>query len=150
MNKLSINLRIYGLFIQQHKVLLSDEFRLNKRMTKFPGGGLIPGEGTIECLQRECLEEMNQEIKVIRHFYTTDFFQRSQLIYPTQQIISIYYLAEFKGEIQFKVAENPFDYASEKEGSQSFRWENINELSMEMLSMPIDRIVLKLLKEASV
>ena len=29
------------------------------------------GEGTVDCLKREMLEECNQEIEDIQHFYTT-------------------------------------------------------------------------------
>jgi len=38
-------LRVYGILINQHnEVLLSDEFMLDMKMTKFPGGGLNFGE----------------------------------------------------------------------------------------------------------
>ena len=59
---IKMNIRVYSLIINnKHEVLLSDEFRLKQNMTKFPGGGLIPGEGTIDCIHREALEEFNQE-----------------------------------------------------------------------------------------
>jgi len=44
-------------------------------MTKFPGGGLQFGEGTIDCIKREFREELGCEIGVLKHFYTTDYFQ---------------------------------------------------------------------------
>jgi 8-oxo-dGTP pyrophosphatase MutT (NUDIX family) len=47
------NIRVYGLVIRQGKVLLTDEIRFGIPMTKFPGGGLKPGEGTVDCLRRE-------------------------------------------------------------------------------------------------
>ena len=70
-------IRVYGLVINpQNEVLLTDEYRYETNMTKFPGGGLHYGEGLIDCLKREFREECNgQEIENIRHFYTTDFFQ---------------------------------------------------------------------------
>ena len=139
-------IRIYALFIENGKILLSDEYRFNKRMTKFPGGGLHAGEGPIECLERECLEEFNQEVIVLDHFYTTDFFQKAYF-YENHQLISIYYLAKFKTKIKFKIAQKPFDFEEEKEGSQSFRWESIETLQENDLTFPIDRVVLKLIKK---
>jgi ADP-ribose pyrophosphatase YjhB (NUDIX family) len=94
------NVRVYGLLQFENKILLADEIIKGMYITKFPGGGLEFGEGTIDCLKREFLEELNQPIKNIRHFYTTDFFQVSAFN-PNHQIISIYYLAEPLGELNF-------------------------------------------------
>ena len=41
------------------EVLVSDEIIKGNYYTKFCGGGLEIGEGTIDCLKREFLEEMN-------------------------------------------------------------------------------------------
>ena len=74
----SFNIRVYGLFVKDKtEILLADEKRFGMNMTKFPGGGLKPGESTIACLKREVKEELNQEIRIIRHFYTTDFYQKA-------------------------------------------------------------------------
>lgn len=87
------NIRVYGLVINDKKqILITDEFRLGMRMTKFPGGGLRFGEGTVDCLRREFREELNSEIEIIRHFYTTDYYQPTMLLDVPQQLISIYYL----------------------------------------------------------
>ena len=62
-------IRVYALIINgENEVLLSDEFRLGMRMTKFPGGGLQFGEGTLACLKREAMEDIgfdssNQNLK---------------------------------------------------------------------------------------
>ena len=90
------NIRVYALIFNTNNnaVLISDEFHLNMRMTKFPGGGLDFGEGTLECLKREALEEFGQEITDLEHFYTTDYFQKAHF-FENQQLISIYYKAKF-------------------------------------------------------
>ncbi|MCL7987781.1 NUDIX hydrolase [Sphingobacterium sp. lm-10] len=85
------NVRVYGILVnKQNEVLVSDEQLGNFAFTKFPGGGLEYGEGIIDALKREFLEECNLEIEIIKHLYTTDFFEKSS--FNDSQIISIYYL----------------------------------------------------------
>ena len=89
------NVRVYGILVnKQNEVLISDEQLGNFAFTKFPGGGLEYGEGIIDALKREFIEECNLEIDVIRHLYTTDFFEKSS--FNDSQIISIYYLVRPK------------------------------------------------------
>lgn len=140
-------IRVYGLIVNiNHEVLVSDEFQLNMEMTKFPGGGLNFGEGTIDCLKRELMEECSQEIEDIRHFYTTDFFQKA-LFWPNHQLISIYYLAKIKDPIRFKVSGKAFDFTKRTKGSQSFRWIAADKINPEEFTFPIDKHVAHLLKE---
>jgi ADP-ribose pyrophosphatase YjhB (NUDIX family) len=141
------NIRVYAIILKdKFHVLLSDEFMMDMKMTKFPGGGLNYGEGPADCIRREAMEEFNQEIEIIRHFYTTDFFQES-LFHKNHQIISIYYLARFPEPEKFKISATPFDFTEMKNGNQSFRWEDIRKLTEEDLTLPIDRIVLGRLKQ---
>lgn len=143
------NIRVYGLFINDRKeILLTDEERFGIRMTKFPGGGMRYGEGTIDCLKREALEEFGQEIEVLEHFYTTDFFQKSQF-HDDHQIISIYYHTRFIEKEKFRISKIPFDFKDQKDEIISFRYKLITEISEEELSFPIDRQVIKMLKSAS-
>jgi 8-oxo-dGTP diphosphatase len=141
-------IRVYGLIVNgENEVLLSDEFRMNMKMTKFPGGGLIYGEGTIDCLKREFIEECKgQEIENIRHFYTTDYFQEA-LFYKKHQLISIYYMADLKMPLRFHVSKNSFDFDEMNDGNQSFRWLNLKEADTAILTFPVDRLVLKKLKQ---
>jgi len=139
-------IRVYGIFInQENEILLSDEFMLDTKMTKFPGGGMIFGEGTIDCLKREAMEEMNQEIEIIEHFYTTDYFQPAYF-FDNHQLISIYYLSKFIEPLKFKVSTKPFDFAELKNGNMSFRWKKISELSEDELTFPVDKKVVELIK----
>ena len=140
-------IRVYGLILNnENQVLVTDEFQLNVKMTKFPGGGLVFGEGTIDCLKREMLEECKQEIQDVMHFYTTDFYQKA-LFREDCQLISIYYLARPKGPIQFRISERPFDFQDLKNGNQSFRWVSAGQIIPEDFTFPIDKHVAHLLKE---
>jgi 8-oxo-dGTP diphosphatase len=97
------NLRVYGLFIHEGSILITDEYRMGQLLTKFPGGGMQLGEGTLECLKRECMEELEQEIHIKCHFYTTDFFQPTFFLPQTEQLISIYYMAALTDPGQISV-----------------------------------------------
>ena len=101
-------IRVYGIVInEKDEVLITDEFQQGMKMTKFPGGGISFGEGTIDCLRREFREECNgQEIKNIRHFYTTDYFQKA-LFYENHQLLSIYYLADLDIPICINISNKP-------------------------------------------
>ncbi len=142
------NIRVYGILINSNnEVLLTDEFRLNMNMTKFPGGGLKYGESTIDCIKRECLEEFGQEIEVIEHFYTTDFFINSMLLNSKKQLISIYYLIRTKEKIGFKLVDKAYEYTQNIDGPQCFRFVKIGELSEADVNFPVDKKVVQLLKE---
>lgn len=139
-------IRVYALIVNElREILVTDEFQLNTRMTKFPGGGMHFGEGTIDCLRREMLEECNQEIENIEHFYTTDFYQKA-LFYDDCQLISIYYLAKLKGELNFKISDRYFDFEKMENGNQSFRWVSVNKIIPDEFTFPIDKHVAHLLK----
>jgi len=140
-------IRVYALIInEKREVLITDEYQLDMKMTKFPGGGLHFGEGTIDCLKRELMEECNQELEDIQHFYTTDFYQKA-LFWDDHQLISIYYLAWIKGELQFKISEKPFDFQEMQNGNQSFRWISASEINPDDFTFPIDKHVALLLKD---
>ena len=139
-------IRVYGLIINsKNEILISDEFQLNMRMTKFPGGGMEFGEGPVDCLKREAIEELGQEIEVLDHFYTTDYFQPAYF-YDDSQLISVYYFARFKEPVKFKISDKPFDFEQDRNGNQSFRWESIKKIKPEDFSFPVDQKVVGLLK----
>jgi len=140
------NIRVYGIVINENEeVLLTDEYVLDQKMTKFPGGGLQFGEGPADCIRREAREETGQDIEIIKHFYTTDFFQKS-FFHKDHQIISIYYIIRFKEPVKFKISKVPFNFPELKNGSRSFRWIKIKDLTDDVLTLPIDKHVASLLR----
>jgi len=139
------NIRIYGLFTSDGKILVTDEFRLGIFMTKFPGGALEFGEGSIECLKREFMEEMGSEITNIRHFYTTDFYQPTTLLPSEMQLFNVYYTVQIKQPYKFTVTEKKFDIPA-IDGAQSFRWMKIPELKDEDFTFPIDKFIVRKIK----
>ncbi len=140
-------IRVYGLIFNEMKqILLTDEYQLDMKMTKFPGGGLEYGEGLIECLKREIREECNgQEINNITHFYTTDFFQEA-MFYKNRQLISIYYRAEISEPLRFRISDRPFDFNEMKNGNQSFRWISASELNPSEMTFTVDKYVAGLIR----
>lgn len=139
------NVRIYGLLINDNEeVLVSDEYQNGCSFTKFPGGGLEYGEGTIDCLKREFVEECEgMKIEVLNHFYTTDFFQKSA--FDESQVISIYYLIKSMEPISLSIKTKKYDFEEFKDGAQQFRWLYIPNLNEDQLSFPIDKKVASLL-----
>lgn len=129
------NIRVYGLLIQQNKILLCEEIIHGNKIIKFPGGGLEFGEGTINCLKREFKEELGIEISDISHFYTTDFFVES-IFRSTDQVISIYYKV---------VYEDLIDLSKYNTSEINFFWKELNELNVEDVTLPIDKVVVELL-----
>ena len=148
-----LNVRVYGILInEKNQVLVSDELIRGGYYTKFPGGGLEFGEGTRECLAREFMEEMNLKVEVGEHLYTTDFFQVSAFN-PDHQIISIYYRVRALEEISVRLSDVVFDFDSaqmeiyqQKNEIETFRFISWQDLCEESVTLPIDKIVVGMLK----
>ena len=144
--KYNFNVRVYGLLINERgQVLLSDEEENGFRFSKFPGGGLEFGEGLINALEREFVEECNTEVEIIEHFYTTDFFIKS--VFNDSQIISVYYIVKPIAELVLNFKEKIFDFDSEGKILQAFRWKDISALVIDDVTFPTDQKVVELLKE---
>jgi 8-oxo-dGTP diphosphatase len=147
------NVRVYGVLIGGNgDILVSDEYIRGNYYTKFPGGGLEFGEGTRDCLKREFKEEMDLDVKVTDHLYTTDFFQLSAFN-PEHQIISVYYFVEALEPIRAPLRTKPFDfderelaiYAQKKE-IETFRFIPRAELTEDSVTLPIEKVVVRMLK----
>jgi 8-oxo-dGTP diphosphatase len=138
------NVRVYGLLINdRNEILISDEQEYGMRFSKFPGGGLEQGEGLIDGLKREFVEECNVEIEVLSHFYTTDFYIKSA--FNDSQMISVYYTVKNITPLNLMFKTVAFDFDGEGEVLQSFRWVHMEDIRPEDMTFPIDQHVVKLL-----
>jgi len=147
----NFTIRVYGILVDSNKrVLLSDEFIRGDYFTKFPGGGMEFGEGTRDCLKREFMEETGLDVTIGEHIYTTDYFQISAFN-KKDQIVSIYYYAHANEPYSLTVKNTPFDFKPEqvadpKGQSEVLRWIDWNDFIPEAVSLPIDKIVVGIVK----
>lgn len=146
------NIRVYGILLDsQQRLLVSDEFIRGAYITKLPGGGLEFGEGTRDCLKREFKEETGLDVEIGEHFYTTDFFQISAFNHK-DQIVSIYYKVHTAEPILLETKTKPFDLSPEQTSnphgeSEVFRWIPLNELTADSVTLPIDKVVVRMLRK---
>ncbi|MFN5025947.1 MAG: NUDIX hydrolase [Bacteroidota bacterium] len=125
------------------KVLLVHERIGDFSFTKFPGGGMQYGEGTIDCLKREMMEETGLIITEATHYYTTDFFQPSAF-HTEQQIVSVYYLVQAEFADKLREDEHVLK-TGDRDEILRFEWVMLTDLNPDMLTFPIDKHVCRLL-----
>ena len=123
------NIRVYGIWVNDNKVLVNEELIRGQHIIKFPGGGLHMGEGIADCLRREWKEELNLDITVLGHFYTTDFFQASA--FDNSQVISIYYWVS---------AIVPEMIVNREPNERTF-WMDTKDISTDTFTLAIDKVV---------
>jgi 8-oxo-dGTP diphosphatase len=148
------NVRVYGILLgDNHEVLVADEYIRGNYYTKFPGGGLEFGEGTRDCLKREFKEEMDLEVSIGEHIYTTDFFQLSAFA-AGQQIIAVYYFVHALEPIKVSLRTQPFDFDEQQlavyekvSQVETFRFIDLDKFDPEQITLPIDKVVAELVKE---
>jgi len=124
------NVRVYGIWLHEGKVLVSEELIKGNLITKFPGGGLDLGEGILDGLRREWQEELGLDIEVLDHFYTTHFFQPSA--FDDSQVLSIYYRVQ---------GSDPAALLNNLVANERTYWKNLDSLSPETFQLPIDKYV---------
>ena len=134
------NIRCYAIIINdRNEILLSDEFLGKHFFTKFIGGGLEFGEGTKDCVLREIKEEIGLEASVDELFYVNDFFQESAFN-SSDQIVSFYFTIK---TIDYHLIPIAADYHGTEKKGERFRWLSIDELSVNAVTFPIDKEVVK-------
>lgn len=144
------NVRVYGvLIVDQEYILLSDEVIRGEFYTKFPGGGLEEGEGTRDCLKREFKEELQIDIAVMDHIYTTDFYQKSAFG-KGEQVISIYYFVEALESLPSQVSYRDQPVFEENQSAEKFRLMRLREFTPESVDLPIDKIVAEMIQRSKV
>jgi ADP-ribose pyrophosphatase YjhB (NUDIX family) len=129
------NVRVYGIWIDNGRLLVNEEQIKDRAVIKFPGGGLDWGESTLDCLKREWQEELGLDVEILQHFYTTDFFQASA--YDNSQVISIYYLISGKA---------PETLTNQMHNERTY-WMELKDVSPDTFTLPIDKKVGRLLQE---
>jgi 8-oxo-dGTP diphosphatase len=128
-----------------NQVLLVHERMPTMEFTKFPGGGLEFGEGTKDCLIREFKEETGLDVEVIKHLYTTDFFQQSAFR-KSDQLIAVYYLLKPLSDCsQLPQDEIIIDIDGRKEYLRFF-WVDFKDLSPDLVTFPIDKLLISKIK----
>jgi 8-oxo-dGTP diphosphatase len=133
------NIRIYGLLVVENQLMIIREPFAGTIIDKFPGGGLEFGEGTIDCVKREFLEELNLEIEVLEHFYTQDFFLQSRFD-AEEQILMIYYKVKAKDITQMKIIDPEIE---------EIIWKDLNELQKEDVTLETDKWVVEMLLQGN-
>jgi len=108
------------------------------------------GEGTRDCLKREFMEETGLDVIIGEHIYTTDYFQISAFN-KKNQIVSIYYYAHAAEPINVATKTKPFDFTPQQVSdptgqSEVLRWVAWDELTPEAVHLPIDKIVVGMIK----
>ena len=137
---LRFNVRVYGFLSNpEGEVLVADEWIKGKFYTKFPGGGLDLGEGPVDGLIREFMEETGVEVHVKGHLFTTDFFLPSAFD-EDSQLIAIYYICQSAFWEQIPASDQPFNFSPQAgKDAESFRWVHHSKLLQEeFLILPSD------------
>ena len=141
----AFTIRVYGLLIHRGKILLSRENIYGDIYTKFPGGGLEFGEGILDCLHREFMEEVEIKLSKTKHFYTTEDYIPSAFHSPPKQVICIYYLVETDDTSVIKTGNPNSTQTLNKDQDQILYWSAIEDLNRQGIELPADKSVIKML-----
>jgi 8-oxo-dGTP diphosphatase len=135
----AFTIRVYAVLInEQDEVLLMNESYRGISFTKFPGGGLKWGEGTIDTINRELNEELGLENVALEQLYTPDFFVNSYFDTATQ-VISIYFKSSrpiSKTAVKLETGDSRL---------MGMKWQALHTLTPRHVTFPIDKKVVELI-----
>lgn len=137
------NIRVYALIINsRQEILIAEEFHYGTFMRKFPGGGLIPGEGIRAALFRELEEELQIVPENVQQFYTIEDFIQSAFN-RLHQVVGVYYLVKAPESIDLLYREA---YTlPEAEGEEKFRWTSLSRLQESDFTFEPEKTICRLL-----
>lgn len=136
---MSFSLRIYAFLENKGKYLVLKEPYGGDTVHKLPGGGLEEGEGSIACLKREFLEELNLHIQIKELIYATDYYES----YKGQQVIKLYYTVRVADGQSLELP-----LTTQEESIEAILWLEIDEM-LGTLDLEADKRAWKKLKESS-
>lgn len=139
------NVRVYGIYVQDQRLLVTDELRGGYPMTKLPGGGLEFGEGIEDCLIREWQEELEVDIEVKDLFFVNRFLLQSAFA-ANQQVIALYFTVKPLGPLIGHFTTTPMDFLPGEGDKQAFRWLNLVTMTSDDFTFPTDKSLLPELK----
>ena len=130
----NFSVRTYAICEQNNKILALYEYHKGNIYCKLPGGGVEFGEGILDCLHREFLEELNVKIEIVEHLYTQEHFVES-IVDDGRQLLLIYYIVKIN---------NIEEMAISTPDIERFEWIDANE---NPFVLPIDKIALAKYRE---
>lgn len=95
---LPIRIGVYAVIIKDNQMLMVHTRSGSKNIINFPGGAVESGEGFIEAVKRECLEELGMKVEIKK------FLHSSKLLYvhddfPDNYMYNLYFLAATDGSV---------------------------------------------------
>lgn len=128
------SVRTYAICENDDKILALYEYHNGQIYCKLPGGGVEFGEGILDCLHREFLEELNVKIEIVEHLYTQEHFVQS-IVDNGKQLLLIYYIVRIVNLENIMI--NTPDI-------HKFEWIDIND---NPFVLPVDKIALAKYRE---
>ena len=120
-NKLELSVHIYGIAIENGKILISPQYD----GYDFPGGTAEKGETHIDTLVREVKEETGYLVEPIELLNIYTSFSHHTKKNKDYQSYLIYYIVKI---VDGKISNEGFD-EDEKEYAKTAKWDNIEELN---------------------
>jgi 8-oxo-dGTP diphosphatase len=130
------NVRVYGIWIKEGKILVSNENINGFKMLKLPGGGLEYGEGTRECLIREFMEELNVTVKIEQLLHVTENFIQSAFR-KDEQIIAVHYRVSCADTLESMHTVQPTKLGGDN--THLFEWRTLDQLLLTELTFEMDK-----------